>query len=321
MRKKRNHRKNCLRLLMLVSLLFLCIWQHTKIESLQTKLSGATGTAQMQDRTQTEQEEETENEKPEAESSGESSIAQEEEQVLGIVARQIAPDGSREAIKAQCVIARTSLMDAVRSGTEVPDGYEEDEMKTMWGADYKANLQKLRECVQETAGEVLLWEGNYLYAPYHAISAGETRNIAELYPDTNMPYLTNVVCKEDITAEGYLTVYYMEGTEFVEKCRQAFPETEVDSMEAIQIDSRDTAGYVLWLTVGDRAVAGEEFREKMELNSSCFSIKQLENGVRIVTKGIGHGFGLSQNQAEYMAEAGSDYKEILRYFYPEAEIS
>jgi stage II sporulation protein D len=113
----------------------------------------------------------------------------------------------------------------------------------------------------------------------------------------------------------------MEGTEFVEKCRQAFPETEVDSMEAIQIDSRDTAGYVLWLTVGGRAVAGEEFREKMELNSSCFSIKQLEDGVRIVTKGIGHGFGLSQNQAEYMAEAGSDYKEILRYFYPEAEIS
>jgi stage II sporulation protein D len=355
-KRKQGQKRLCMSVLVLVALLSICIWQHSQIESLQTKLSEAAQIAQMGAQTPVHQEEESEpgdseaesqgnsstaleetnpgdsetesqgnsstaleETNPgdsEAESQGNSSTASEEETVLGIVARQIAPDGSKEAIKAQCVIARTSLRDAVKSGTEVPAGYEDDEMKTMWGADYKANMQKLRECVQETAGEVLLWEGNYLYAPYHAISAGETRNVSELYPDAKLPYLTSVACKEDTTAEGYLTVYYMEGTEFVEKCRQYFPEAGADSVEKIRIDSRDTAGYVLWLTVGNTSVTGEEFRDKMGLQSSCFSIKQLENGVRIVTKGIGHGFGLSQSQAEYMAESGSDYREILSYFYP-----
>ncbi|PEG82146.1 hypothetical protein CP367_10580 [Lactobacillus sp. UMNPBX16] len=35
----------------------------------------------------------------------------------------------------------------------------------------------------------------------------------------------------------------------------------------------------------------------------------------VITQGIGHGLGMSQNMAESMAKEGKDYKEILNYFF------
>ena len=35
----------------------------------------------------------------------------------------------------------------------------------------------------------------------------------------------------------------------------------------------------------------------------------------VITQGIGHGLGLSQNMAEELAKEGKSYKEILEYFF------
>ena len=51
------------------------------------------------------------------------------------------------------------------------------------------------------------------------------------------------------------------------------------------------------------------------LNSTCFSIKEVDGEVRIVTKGYGQGYGMSQYGANEMAKQGSTYKEILEYYY------
>ena len=58
----------------------------------------------------------------------------------------------------------------------------------------------------------------------------------------------------------------------------------------------------------------------MGWNSACFTVTEVDGEVRIVTKGLGHGFGLSQNEAEHMAGEGKTYEEILAYFYPGAEL-
>jgi stage II sporulation protein D len=50
-------------------------------------------------------------------------------------------------------------------------------------------------------------------------------------------------------------------------------------------------------------------------------VTELEPGkIRIVTKGHGHGFGLSQYTAQKMAEKGEDYRNILQYFFPGTEL-
>ena len=67
-------------------------------------------------------------------------------------------------------------------------------------------------------------------------------------------------------------------------------------------------------------MAGEEFRKVLDLNSSCFTIEESEGKIRITTKGLGHGIGLSQFNANEMAKNGDDYQKILTYYFKNIEL-
>lgn len=239
-----------------------------------------------------------------------------EQQLIGIVAKEIEADAEKDAILAQCVIARTNLCDAREKHTAEPEALGIEEMRKLWGTHFEECYKRFETCVRQTKGEVLLWEEDYAYAAYHAISAGSTRNMEELYADAKMPYLKAQACEKDMAAEGYLAVSYWEEEEFIEKCNELFAESGVTACGDIAIGSRDEAGYVLVMRVGKTVCDGETFREAFGLWSACFAVTDMEGKVRIVTKGLGHGFGLSQNTANEMAEDGHSYKEILTYFFP-----
>lgn len=49
-------------------------------------------------------------------------------------------------------------------------------------------------------------------------------------------------------------------------------------------------------------------------------MEQVEKGIRITTKGLGHGVGMSQYGAERMAESGKPYDEILQYYFKNVTI-
>lgn len=247
--------------------------------------------------------------------------AQADEQLIGIVANEIGINKPKECIKAQSVIARTNFLAAKEKGTELPEALTTQEMQDLWGEDYADNYEKLKMLVASTGNETLAYEGKYIYAAFHAVSAGNTRNMSELYPDTNMPYLAAKECHEDTAAEKYLSVYFWEENEFLELCRQAFPDSDVSNVDEIQIETRDASDYVLSVKVGQTSLNGEEFRNALGLSSSNFTITKVDENIRLVVMGLGHGLGLSQNMAEYLAEEGKDYKEILQYFYSGVEIT
>lgn len=243
-----------------------------------------------------------------------------EEQLIGIVAKEISADVHEAALLAQCVIARTNLYDAKARNTAEPEALGVEEMQALWGEHFEECYQRIKMCVTRTKGEVLMWNESYAYAAYHAISAGSTRDMTELYSEVKMPYLKAQACEADVVAEGYLAVSYMEKEEFVEVCNRLFADCGVQNIGDVVIETRDAAGYVTGLKVGAAACDGETFREGLGLKSACFSIAEVGGRVRIVTKGLGHGFGLSQNTANKMAEEGSSYTEILTYFFPGTEV-
>lgn len=243
-----------------------------------------------------------------------------EMKVLQIVAQEIGIDKSAETIKAQCVIARTNLYDAMQAGTKEPESMPPDQQQELWGENFDKNYQKLKSCVEATAGETLLYNRTYIYAAYHAISSGRTRSMSELYEDADMPYLVTAECHADTTAEGYLSVFYYEKEEYLEKCRTAYPDAGLTELTQIEIVSRDAAEYVTKIKVAGETYDGEQFRHALELPSACFTITEMDDHVRIVARGMGHGFGLSQNTAEKLAKEGYGYREILAYFYKGAVI-
>ena len=202
-----------------------------------------------------------------------------------IVAKEISANAPEECIKAQCVIARTNLKAAEEMGTELPGSMTMGELQELWGDYFSEAEGKIREAIQETDGETLQYRNHYIYAAYHAVSAGNTRNMEELYPDSDMPYLSGVACYEDAQAPDYLSVLYLD--------------------REITIEEKDSAGYVTKAQMNGKSYTGEELRGELGLKSANFNVTELEPGkIRIVTKGYGHGFGLSQYTAQKMAEKG-----------------
>ena len=103
--------------------------------------------------------------------------------------------------------------------------------------------------------------------------------MSELYEDADMPYLVTAECHADTTAEGYLSVFYYEKEEFLEKCRAAYPDAGLTELTQIEIVSRDAAEYVTKIKVAGETYDGEQFRHALELPSACFTITASVEGV------------------------------------------
>lgn len=246
-----------------------------------------------------------------------------EEYLAGIVAQQIPLDREPEAVKAQAVIARTALLRIARQQEALPESMSREEMLDLWGQDgFEVNYQALEAALEATQGEVLTWKGELIEPAFHAVSAGKTRKAKEAL-GIKLPYLKSVDSSVDIPSPDYLRVNFFEKQQLAKLLNEAYPEAGLKAetmMEQLTVSKRDSSGYVLEIQAGASAITGEEFRNCLGLNSACCFLKEVEGRVRIVTKGLGHGLGLSQYGADQMAKEGSNYREILQYYYKNVEI-
>ena len=238
--------------------------------------------------------------------------------LVSILARDIPVTYEEEAIRAQAVIVRTNYEYAMSQGKAPETGLSIAEQTKLFGNEnYNRYYQKLENCLIDTEGEVLTYQGQEVEAPYFAVSAEKTRG-------TELPYLKSVESIWDITSEDFLKVEFYDAGELVDTCNQAFPEaglTAEDWVNTLVVTEREESGYVKTIQVGNSSVSGEEFRKAFSLNSACFYIREIDGRVRIVTKGLGHGYGLSIYGANEMAKEGKTYQEILSYYYSGIEIT
>ncbi len=241
------------------------------------------------------------------------------ERLILLVAAQMPAAYEKEALKAQAVIARTNLAYAREKDQAEPEGMSKDEMREQLGAEkYQKRYEQLKSCVEETAGEVITCQDENIYLPYHYVSAGKTREAGDLKKDLDMDYLKAVSSPYDLRSEHFLKIEFFSKKQYRNKLRQAYPDLEFpeDDLEKMSsVSKRDNSSYVLEVDLPGKKISGEEFQSVFSLNSTCFSIKEVDGEVRIVTKGYGQGYGMSQYGANEMAKEGSTYKEILEYYY------
>lgn len=229
-----------------------------------------------------------------------------EEYCIGRLAKEIPISYDREALKAQAVLVRTTVYDQIResgSNAVLPDEFwTTEDMRRQWGAGkYNSNYDKLKDVWKETEGQVLMYGDNPANVPYCRLTNGSTRDGKEVLGDGDYPYLKIKECPLDIESKEQMQTVIIE---------------ELDA----EVTASDTAGYVLSVRVGGEIVSGEEFRKTYRLASSCFTLQNYDGKMRITTRGVGHGLGLSQYTAKRMAENGSTYEEILAYFFEGTEV-
>lgn len=225
-----------------------------------------------------------------------------------------------EALKAQAVVLRTELLRRYYDTRNEPreDGkcyiYVESNIIQTDGAFY----EKCKEAVGSTRGMYLTYEGYPILAPYFAVSAGATRNGNEVFGNDDYDYLKSVICGRDFTSEDYIHTLRVSRDIFMEKLREIEPGAvweEGKTLEEAFLVIKDRAGYVAEVDAGGAVVSGERIRKAFLLNSSCFEWREERDDVIIKTKGVGHGLGLCQYGANEAAKKGSDFIDILNYFF------
>lgn len=250
-----------------------------------------------------------------------------EEYLIGAVAAYMPASYEDESYKAMAVVLRTVIRKAMEGNQEIDEtalGTERmtiDNMQKAWGDSFSENYKRYQRAVDATEGEVITYQGELADAYFHRISAGVT-NTWE-----GCAYLCSVPSKPDLRADRAMSFLSFELTDFWEKAKENWqldwPEdmdfTAEMLMEQIQLNE-GTAPYIQNVKILDKEIKAEEFRQAYSLSSTAFTIEEYNGKIRIITKGNGHGYGMSLYGANEMALEGKNYKSILETYYTKIEV-
>ena len=252
--------------------------------------------------------------------------------IISVLAKEIDINAPAEALKAQAVCINTFLKrtsENSKQNYDISDNpahhqayFTKMELKKIWGEDYDKNYNKLKKIVESTYGEYLSFNSGTALACYHSANAGFTES-SENYWGEAHEYLQKCVSIGDTLSGEYISFCRIKPDELKKKLLAlknktfAFPESASDWIGNIK---RTQSLGVSEIEIAGVSFTGREIRELLSLKSSVF-YPEYKNGEFIFTvHGYGHGVGLSQAGAIYMAKLGFNYKQILTHYYNGVEI-
>jgi len=264
--------------------------------------------------------------------------------VTGVVAAEMPAAFEIEALKAQAVAARTLAVRSMRSrgGQGCPTHPEADvctgieEGGQAWLSPEEARgrwpfwegiwlWRKIRRAVSETAGLIVTYQGQPIDAVYHSTAGDATENSEDVWSQA-VPYLRSRPDPYDRDSPYYTDTVTLSWTEITRRLAGAPVATGIAPVKSpsgpfIKVLQRSATGRIKFVQVGTRVYKGTDFRMALALRSTNATVEQQDGSFRFVTKGWGHGVGLSQYGANGMAKQGKNFREILQYYYTGVEIS
>ena len=263
---------------------------------------------------------------PVLDAEGNETVMELESYVLGVVLGEMPVDFEAEALKAQAVVARTYTLkrhlsaDKHKQGAVCMDAsccqaYRSAERFLEQGGT-QTQVEKVRKAVQDTADMVLYYENDLIEATYFSCSGGKTEEAAAVW-GTDIPYLQAVDSPGEEQATRYMQTVQLTKDEFAEKLGLTLSELSGNCIGSITYTK---GGGVDQMQVGTKLFSGTQIRQLLGLNSTAFVMSVVGDTVSITTKGFGHRVGMSQYGAEAMAVQGSDYAQILAYYYPGTQL-
>lgn len=257
-----------------------------------------------------------------------------EEYIKGVLAAEMPALFEIEALKAQAVAARTYAIKKInQKGSEDLKGADistdpskgqaylsKEELKKIWGDNFYTYYDKISKAVEETRNEIMTYEEEPIEAVFHSTSAGITQSAKDVW-EVDVPYLQSVESIGDEEAPAFESETKLSKQEVYQLLKEKYSDIVIqDLMQQIQIIERSSGGYIKKVQIGNKVLSGEGMRKLFNLRSSCFSIEEDGDYLIFTTKGYGHGAGMSQYGANFMAKEGKNYREILSHYYQGVQI-
>ncbi len=259
--------------------------------------------------------------------------------VMGVVAAEISPTFPPEALRAQAVAARTYAVYKLRSGSPPPEQHHgavmcddfhhctaymplATEAAAQWGEHAETYVDAITQAVQDTAGEILTVNGSPIVSVFCCASGAKTESALDVW-GSDIRYLQSVVSPGGDACAKYNAEVTLPLDSFRQKIADTYPAADLSDTPAhwFKNSVRSAAGGIKTVELGGVKVEGTDLRTLFDLNSTNFTLTFSQDNITFHTVGYGHGVGMSQYGAKYMAEHGSTYTEILAHYYTDATLT
>ena len=255
--------------------------------------------------------------------------------LYGVVSAEMPASYELEALKAQAIVARTYTLFKIKNGSKHENAdicdssfccqawiskenrfarWEEENREEYWN--------KIVTAVNSTKGQFITYNGEPINAFFHSNSGGKTELPVNVWGGT-YPYLQAVETSGEDAYSSYNSEIEISKDELVQKMLEKYSDFEInfDLEDSLKIIEYTESNRVKNLKIGNKTISGVEARSIFGLKSAKFNVEIIGDIIKFSVIGYGHGVGLSQTGSDALAKTGMNYKEIIKYYYKDVEIS
>jgi stage II sporulation protein D len=260
---------------------------------------------------------------------------------------EVPPSWPVEALKAQIIAARSYALQSLRAtqSSASSRGYDicsTDACQVYRGASIELGAfgERWVQAVQSTRGEVLTYNGRVLPAYYFSTSTGRTRSsfpggtpqpwlpsvsgndsqapLAHWTASVTLSDLAAVLQANDDWPGGPITNVSLSG-DHVTMTGSGKSVTKLRSTVANDLNSDGPCLFPK--KYPSQTGSAKKGPLPQTVPSSTYTLTQKGSTIIFSGRGWGHGVGMSQYGANFMAEDGSSASQILHHFYGPAQIT
>lgn len=272
-----------------------------------------------------------------------------EDYLKGVVPNELDPMFGMEALKAQAIAARNY---AIRPRVRLYSYFDVcDSVASQVYFGYNTEKPESNKAVDMTKGLVILYEGEVIIALYSSTAGGYTENYENAFLEPPQPYLKGKPDNEEIpvlnTEEAARAFYTSTPSSFDVnssyyrwKREWTTPELENElklvKIKSVDVISRGVSGKIIALSIKtdtEEKIIKKELIIRRTLKKDgkalpsanmIFNNYTDKDGYLLKLEafggGFGHGVGMSQYGAGYMAKNGYTYDQILQHYYDSTAI-
>ena len=255
--------------------------------------------------------------------------------LYGVVSAEMPASYEIEALKTQAVVARTYTMYKMKNGSkhenaDICDSFlccqawiSKENRLARWDEEKREEYwNKIVSAVNSTKGECVKYNGELINAFFHSNSGGKTELPINVWGG-NYPYLISVETSGEEAYSSYNSEVEISKDELSQKMLEKYSDFEIkyEIEDAIKVLEYNESGRVKQIKIGNKIISGIEARNIFGLKSAKFNIEIIGDIIKFSVIGYGHGVGLSQSGSDVLAKSGLNYKDIIKYYYKDVEIS
>ncbi len=236
-----------------------------------------------------------------------------DEYLKGVLPKEMSPSFPMESLKAQALCSRSFAINNYNKF--IKNGYNLDDTtrsQVYYGKDVEKKTTN--KAVEETIGQVIKYDGKVAETIFCASSGGYTVASSEAWGGNSVPYL---ISKED-PYSVHPWKYELKNSDL-----KKLNLSDVFSVSLDYNNSNRVNNLTFSTSKGDVKIKATDFRNKIGntiIKSTLFDVNVIGNKVFVSGKGYGHGVGMSQYGAVEMAKKGSNYKDIIEFYFPGTNI-